>query len=149
MKKVGVVLVGLATVMLAGGCGGGDKLTCTKTKDSSEYVQEQKMAVTVKSEKIKKMEITSDTTFNKASDKEIETNYDLLKNLYSNFDEEGIDIEVTKDKKSVKAVISIDFDKAKEEDVKQFTSSYSNEKNDKISIDDIKKDMENDGFTCK
>lgn len=149
MKKIGLVLVSLVVTILVSGCGGNKKLICTKKDSGSNYIQEQKMAVTVKNEQIKKMEVISNTDFDGVSDEEIKTTYELLKNIMDNFDSDGIDTEVTMTKQTVKSVISIDFDKAKEEDVKQFTSNYSKDKNDKIKIENIRKQMEKEGYTCK
>lgn len=147
MKKyfmIGALALSIATLS---GCAGETKtLECTKTSDSEGLKMNELIKAEFSGSKVTiiDMNISFDTTGQQ--DGFTKTLEDSLK---ESFDEEygnkkGVDYKVNTTSKEVGVSIKMELDKMSEADKKELNvdSSYD-------TYDDSKKDLENEGYTCK
>lgn len=138
MKKYLIALVALLVV--ATGCGNNKKLTCTMEEDGSK----EEMIMTYKKDELVKIEGVSTIV------SDVEVSKDEVA-MYEGFAcgmiqgmSEHIDCKVDAKGKEIKITISMDIEKMSDEELAEL--GYTKEGS---SYEEMKKDAEADGYTCK
>lgn len=137
MKKYLIAVVVLLLVMT--GCGNTKKLTCTLEKEKSKEV----LTFNYKKDELVKVEGISTIYANKEVNEE-----DLA--LYGEFtcsllgDEEYIDCSIEPKGKNVEITITMDLENLTDAELEEM--GYAKENS---SYEEMKKDAEADGYTCK
>ncbi|MGE5456251.1 MAG: hypothetical protein ACM3O4_04020 [Ignavibacteriales bacterium] len=139
-KKIGLCLT-LILMLVVSGCGK-TKLTCTKTENwihTLDFNQE----VVFKKEKIDSVTQTVKITSEEQLDNEYET-YKKKEKEYAS--KEGITFEVSKIEEGLFVSLEIDTEKAAKTDLEEFgfPKDVLN-----LTVEQVKKKMEDEGYTCK
>lgn len=151
MKKVMSFLLVLVAVVLLTGCGSGKTLTCTNTEEQNGASMKQTVEMKFKKDKVTNVKMTLET---KAVDSSVKEQWStvssMLESMYGNTkDVDGIKVTTKNDDKNFNytVTVAIDVKKAKEEDLAEYdmTGSLDSE----VTYEDMKKDAEASGFTCK
>ena len=137
MKKYLVVLV--AMLLVVTGCGG-KKLNCTMEEDG----QTAKVVVEFdKNDKAKKVDMTMTMPFEEElSKEEMEYMESYMGLLCSAFDYEGVTCKTDMSSKKVDVIIDMDFGKMSKETLEELEFEAT-------SYDEMKKSLEESGYTCK
>lgn len=150
MKKV-LLAVGLViSVILVSGCFFNEKIvTCTKEDNSSGMMTSEKLVAKIKDEKIKTLDMELSMDMSGEEQASIDATYNLVKPLYEGFKAEGIEPVVSKSDSAINVAIAFDFAKASEESLSKMDSNFADMKQEKVDVEEYKKNMEADGYTCK
>ena len=152
MKK-GVKLFGIITIMVLflTGCGNDNKtLSCTLSEDQDGVTMGQTMEIDFENDKMSYVTMSIDT---KATDSLYEENWDLFSNMMaSQFEEvekDGFKITTTNDSdnKTFSVIIEVDPKKASTDDLDEY--SLEDIVGDDSTYDELKNDLEEEGYTCK
>lgn len=134
MKKLGLVFVAFLAVFSLTGCGG-KKLKCTRTEDNSK----ETIAATFKKDKLVKFQGEMVETYETEEEAEEQYGYaQLASGMMGSVD--GIEIKLDKSGKKVTMKVTADL-------TKDGVSSLMDL--DVESMEDYKKSMEEEGYTCK
>ena len=146
--KLGGVL--LAVVLLVTACGSEETLTCSSKDESSGLSMEQVVDMTFKDDKINKVKLTFNT---KATNELYQEAWDeIIESLDEQFNESNSSgVSLTKendaDNYTYKIELSVDLDKASADALDEYDLSDMLE--DDSTLEEIKKDLEDSGYTCK
>lgn len=142
MKKIIVALMLLAMITVTG-CGKSNTLTCTKEEDGTVG----KAVLTYKKDKLTKISLTTNTDISgeSYSDDDLKTMEGMYGLMCSAFSGEGMtcDTKVTKEKASLS--ISLNLEKASADTLKDLEMDGL----DSYSKETAKKELTEDGYTCK
>lgn len=142
MKKLS--LLGLFSLFILTGCT--TKVTCTaSTKNGEDAVGAKNMDTTIDivfdKEKVKSVDEKVILTFGK-DNTSIDTVFEAINKGYEQYkDEKGIDIKTSKENDKILVDVKIIPDKQKD--------STDNVINVELSKEELIKDLEKDGYTCK
>ena len=140
MKKYLIALVALLVVVT--GCGNTKKLTCTETDEGTETVAVMEFD---KENAMTKMTVTATEKFEKELTKEELEMYQGISSLAcASFTAESVECEVNVTSKELKLVVSYDITKMTDEELAEAGLTKEN-----TTYDAAKKDLEDDGYTCK
>ncbi len=150
MKKI-LLAVGLGiSVILVSGCFFNEKIvTCTKEGNDSGMMTSEKIVAKIKDEKLKTLDMELSMDMSGEEQASIDVTYNLVKPLYEGFKAEGIEPVVSKSDSAINVAISFDFAKASEESLSKMDSNFADMKTEKVDVEEYKKNMEADGYTCK
>ena len=140
MKKYLIALVALLVVVT--GCGNTKKLTCTMTEDGENAKAVMEFD---KEDKLTKMTMTMSQDFEQELTKEeVELYQGVMSAACASYPDEYADCEVKVDKKKMEIIVSYDVSKMTDEQIEEMGIDKTT-----MSYDEMKKDAEADGFTCK
>ena len=131
MKKGKLIVPALVTLVTLTGCGG-KKLTCTIAEDTLGMKTNMSVEITFKDDKIDKMNTTVDMALPDEYKDQKQTLIDTLKDSNEN-------MKVTETKDGIRATMSGSISMAGELDLDDEIVTY----------DDVKKELEDQGYTCK
>ena len=126
------------------------KLTCKNSTESFGTILETETTINYKWNKVDYINVTFGIT---AKSDEMKKNWSVAKatfsKTYEEKEEEGLKVKTSSDDTNYKYLISIDVDpkKAKKEDLEKYSLQGLVGANYKIN--DAKKDLEKEGYTCK
>ena len=150
MRKIKYLVIAFAMMIVLSGCGR-KSLTCTLDEKDDTLNTYQEMKMEFKKKQIKTLEMNFKF---EATNEEIKNNWQLFsKTLDESYSEykSGKGINVTTNSDSNKYVYSIsikvDLDKATKDELQKMELGDILDSND--SIDKVKADMEENGYTCK
>lgn len=149
MKSFKIFAGSLVAMVLLTGCGT-KTLTCTKTEEDSGLSMKEEVTMKFKNNKVNYVKMSIDST---ATDDDIKDNWGLfvsfLGSAYEEKDEDGIKISVKNDEENYayKVSIEVDLEKAGEKALAEYDLDGIADSNSKL--EDVKKEAEEDGFTCK
>ncbi|MDD6223827.1 MAG: hypothetical protein PUB18_02375 [bacterium] len=150
MKKLKLFTLAIIAILVITGCGSEKKLTCTNNKDSNGLKMDQEIVMKFKDKKVNYIQMTIDA---KATNDTIKNNWDMfatqLESQYKETKEDGINLTVKNDKKNYSYKISLEVDLTKASEASLKKHSLDNIANKNSSIEDVKKEAEKSGFTCK
>lgn len=150
MKKAKYLVITLLALLVVTGCGSGKKLTCTKEESSSGIDMKQTITVNFEKDKVSKVKLSLNS---KATNETIKSNWNLfaetLGKQFSSSSKEGIKITTKNDSKNYSYLIELEVDvnKAKKEDLEEYDMEDVLDSTE--SYDDLKKDFEGEGYSCK
>lgn len=140
MKKYLIALVAL--LIVATGCGNGKKLTCTKEDDEANSVVNIQFD---KNDVVTTMEIVATTKFEKElNETEKAALEEYAATMCEDYPDDFADCKINVSSKSLELKITYDIANMTEEEKEEF--GFSEESG---TYDEMKKDAEKDGFTCK
>ena len=131
MKKGKLVVLALVTLVTLTGCGG-KKLACTMSEKTLGIQNNMSVEVTFKDNKVDKMKAIVDMVLPNEYKEQKQTLIDNIKDSNEN-------IEVIETKDGIRTTISGSSDMAGELDLNE----------DIVTYDDVKKEFEAQGYTCK
>lgn len=146
LKLLTIVVVGLLCLT---GCGE-KTLTCTNTEEDSGVKMVQEAQMTFKDDQVTKVRMSIEAT---ATDDDIKEYWgsfiSAMESQYEEVDEEGVKLTLTNDEKNYKfnMTVEVDVTKASEDalveyDLEQLADTTA-------TLEEVKKEAEADGFTCK
>lgn len=160
MKKIKYLLIAAFSILLIAGCESNNvantnikekTLTCTNSEEDSGLVMDEKVTIKFKNNKPYSIKMDLNT---KVMDEEIKQYWDLfvqtLDEQYEEFEKtDGIEITKKSDDESYTYLLTleVDVDKAKKDDLT--TLNLEDITNSNSTYEDVKKEAEKDGFTCK
>ena len=134
MKKYIVVLMMLVLIT---GCAKGNSLKCTSTEEVSGNIYKNVIKFTFKDDKVTKAKLTMNVELGDTSMKNYDLYYNAFAQTFADLDkEEGISVELKKEKKGYKVIIDVDYDTYKGQ-VDMINSSLTKEQT-KIYYENIK-----------
>ena len=145
MKKI-IAVLSLVCVFCVTGCGKGD-LSCTKTNNSNENLKsEQTVNVNFKDKKVSTVDIKEVVNLSEKYEKYADQLEKNLKTQYGNFkeNENGIEIKSTRDGKKITLNVKADLTKMSSDAKNSFKAVGTAQ-----TKDEVKKELESQGFTCK
>ena len=150
MKKILIIFLSLFLSIAITGCNKEEKtLVCTTTQNEDGMSIEEVISMSYVNDKLKAMQMSVNT---KISDEDIKENWENFKETMNEnnveFSEEGINyqIEVNDDTYEYKTILNIDIAKASEDTLKK--QGFDGLKDDKSTLEETKKEAEEDGATC-
>lgn len=146
LKLLTIVVVGLLCLT---GCGE-KTLTCTNTEEDNGVKMVQEAQMTFKDDQVTKVRMSIEAT---ATDNDIKEYWgsfiSAMESQYEEVDEEGVKLTLTNDEKNYKfnMTVEVDVTKASEDalveyDLEQLADTTA-------TLEEVKKEAEADGFTCK
>ena len=146
LKLLTIVVVGLLCLT---GCGE-KTLTCTNTEEDNGVKMVQEAQMTFKDDQVTKVRMSIEAT---ATDDDIKEYWgsfiSAMESQYEEVDEEGVKLTLTNDEKNYKfnMTVEVDVTKASEDalveyDLEQLADTTA-------TLEEVKKEAEADGFTCK
>lgn len=150
MKKIKYLVITLLALLVVTGCGSSKKLTCTKEESSSGIDMKQTITVNFNKDKVSKVKLSLNS---KATDENVKSNWNLfseaLGSQFSSSSKEGIKITTKDDSKNYTYLIELEIDvnKAKKEDLEDYDMEDILDSNESYS--DLKKEFEDQGYSCK
>lgn len=148
MKKIKFLLVAVVAVLFVTGCG--NNLTCTKTEEESGIKVSQTISMDFNGNKVNYVKMTVDSV---AIDETIKDNWDIFVNIldgqFEPKNEKGIKLSTNNDKNKYTYSVSyeVDLNKADKDALEEI--GLENLLTSTDSREDVKKDAEADGYTCK
>lgn len=154
MKKVMMLFLSLFVIVLVTGCGQTEEkeqmLVCTSTDTDDDMNIEQVISMTYKNDKLNHMKVEVNTTI---IDSTVKENWEKFKENMDQdnqeFTKEGLSLKVVVDDQNYKynTILDIDVLKANADDLKE--QGFEGLKDDTSTIEDSKKDAEEDGAICE
>lgn len=154
MKKISMMFLVLATILLVTGCGTTketkQKLVCTSTQAEEGLNIEQVISVEFKNDKLNHMTIDVNS---KITDEDVKANWSMFTESMDNDNKEieadGFSLKVTKDDQNYeyKVTTDIDLEKANKDTLEK--NGFGDLLEDNSTLEDNKKSAEKDGFTCE
>lgn len=142
MKKVGYLLAFITVVTLSG-CGNEKKLICTLEGKDLGKKMVQHMEVSFTKEEVSKVTNKIETTYEDEYKEEIEASYKALEEGLKQYKEEdGIKSKLTRGDDKITVELNFDMKKQKEK------SSEASGVNIEASREEVKSDLESQGYTC-
>ena len=146
MKKLQGLLLVLVALVLTTGCGN-KVMTCTmKETDDDGYTAESTRKITSKNDEVVKI---VETTIAEADEETIDSIISFSEAALKTFNEiEGMEVKFEKvNSTKYKQTMSIDYDKINLDDLGELFGDSSDAK--KQSLDELIKQAEEEGYTCK
>lgn len=150
MKKLKLLMLVVMVAIMTTGCGKEEKLDCSITQSQAGVKMEQNIKMQFKDKKVNKITMILDA---KADNDIIKQGWSefskTLENTYKDPNQEGIKITTNNNEKDYvfNITIDIDLEKASEENLKAYNLDGIADK--KSNIEDVKKNAENSGYSCK
>jgi len=134
-------------VCLLAGCGGNNQtLTCTMTTDDESGETKQTVTANFADDKVEKVSVEMDV---KTQSEQIASiAFSIIEASFEEMDkEEGVDVETKLDKENIHVKMSVDYTKVSEKFLSDNEDSGTFGKNS--TLEDAKKELEEQGYTCK
>ena len=146
LKLLTIVVVGLLCLT---GCGE-KTLTCTNTEEDNGVKMVQEAQMTFKDDQVTKVRMSIEAT---ATDDDIKEYWgsfiSAMESQYEEVDEEGVKLTLTNDEKNYKfnMTVEVDVTKASEDALVEYDLEELADTT--ATLEEVKKEAEADGFTCK
>ena len=151
MKKIRYILISLVALLLVTGCGSknaNSTLTCTKEQEDTGMKISEKHVMTFENDKVSLVDLKIDFV---ADDENVKTNWDsiveILNQQFVYDDYEGVEFSKSSTSDSYTWALKVDLNKVSDEALDALDLNDVADSNEKY--DDVKKDFEADGYTCK
>ena len=153
MKKISMLFLCFAVILLVTGCGTEDKeqkLVCTTTEKEEGMDILETISMTYKNNKLSHMTMEVNT---KITDPDIQNNWELFTETMDEQNEEftkdGISLKIENNKQNYEYTTTLDIDiaKASEEDLEE--QGFSGLKDDDSTLESTKEEAEKDGAVCE
>lgn len=150
MKKLKVLVLVVMVAIMTTGCGKEKTLNCSMTKTQSGVNMDQNVKMQFKNDKVNKITMSLNA---KADNDLIKQGWSVfastLENNYKDPNKDGIKISTNNNAEDYifNITIEIDLEKASEEDLKAYNLDGIADK--KSNIENVKKNAEKSGYSCK
>jgi hypothetical protein len=145
IKKISIILF----LLILTGCGKSEVLTCTNTENANGLALSEKVVITFNGKKASNLVMNVDFMATDDNNKKIwDDLIDFYTKKFPTSNENGIVVKDKNDKDNYKYTINmvIDLNKVSEESMTKY--DLDDLLNDNDTIDDIKLEAEQSGFTC-
>ena len=144
MKKYLSVLLAVVLTLMLTGCGG-KKLTCTKEEEEMGMKMQEKAIVSYSDDKISKYTMEATIELTEEMEEYADQMLELLTEEMNMYEEiKGVEVNTEKKGNKIIATVVFDVDKMDEEDLDEIDDFDVNE-----TIEEVKAELEDQGFTCK
>lgn len=146
MKKGLIILSSIIVLGLATGCGSKKKvLECTKTEDQSGVKLKSTITANFKGNNVEDMVVNMDAILGDSYKNYKSTYVKAFESSFSSYkDLKGVNVKISETDDGVNIKLTADLDKM-DDDAKDALDIV----NTKANYDQSKKDLEDDGYTCK
>lgn len=142
MKKLGYLCILTIAIFLSTGCGNKNLSCKLEGKDLGKDLV-QHMEVEFDKEEVTKVTNKIETTYEEEYKEEIEVSYQALEESFKQYKkEDGIETKLTKGKDKI--TVEVTFDMKKQSEASKDISGIDT----KATREEIKKDLENQGYVC-
>lgn len=142
MKKYLYLVCLICVSVVLSGCGT-KKLTCTKTSDESGTTTNEKIVINFKNNKPSTTSMEMDMKFSDDQKSYIDMSYSILESTFEEMEEDGVTVDTNKTDDSIKIKMDIDFSKVKD------TDDLSIEFDEDDTLENIQKELKDEGYECK
>lgn len=151
MKKIKLLVLGALILLCFTGCGSSKTLECSKSEDAEGMKTTMTYTMKFKSDKVNYLKMGMDF---EATTEEVKEYWSysigMVDSMFSEYEEkDGLKIDSKNDEDNYKYTFSmeLDLDKLTDEDLEEL--ELDDVADSSSTYDEVKKDAEADGFTCK
>lgn len=149
MKELKLLIIVVVGLLCLTGCGE-KTLICTNAEEDSGVKMVQEAQMTFKDDQVTKVRMSIEAT---ATDDDIKEYWgsfiSAMESQYEEVDEEGVKLTLTNDEKNYKfnMTVEVDVTKASEDALVEYDLEELADTT--ATLEEVKKEAEADGFTCK